>query len=169
MIEPKPVAGMSDQAAWSNRLREFAKSLRLLPGRGYRLHRWPEGYTIEFDTTGGGGPAAPSSPISLYIFQSHGLAGPPDLQDYVIATPQLGGASVNILKPPLLRFSLKSHGNITYSLWDPVNQQRTALGAGTQVVQTITPNYIKGDVLYVQSVNGVLCDLNVDNRTFAGP
>lgn len=170
MTDPKPPGGMSPAAIWFKQLTDWTKQFRLLPAPGYRIRRYPDGYAIDLLNLGGG-QAAPSSPLSFYTFQSHGQFGPPDQTDYVLAQPLGGGATVLVVKPPLLRFSLNfhQHSGMNFSNYDPNAQTRIAAAAGFQITQTITPMYQKNDILYVATVAGVLYDLNADSRTFAGP
>lgn len=168
MIFPSPPTGSDPQASWLGRLLDVVKRQKILPGRGYRVREYPSGTILEIEDRSGGGKSVAQN-MALYKFVVHGLYGPPDMTDFVIATPLDGGATVQILKPPLLRFSLAAHGGITYSAWDPVGQTRVATGLGIAVTQTITPQYLTNDILYAQTLGGVIYDLNVDNRTFAAP
>lgn len=112
-------------------------------------------------STGGGGPAD----VTELAFQSWGFGGD---NDYITCT---GGVQVHL--PPLLRFSnsIRTVRNVTinYSAYDPSIQQRIATVGASSIVQLVTPAYVVGDLIYVASVGGVLQDLNVDGRVFAGP
>lgn len=94
---------------------------------------------------------------------------------YVFAAPSGGGSSVYILLPPLLRFTVSSRSipggpTISYSSYSASAQSRVANnGITSAVTQYITPMYIAGDSIYVSSAGGILYDMNVDGRTFAGP
>lgn len=174
---PKPPTGAGSLSAWCRQLLNYLDSERLKPGRDYNLLRSTKGVTLVFRA--GGGSSAPGQTIDEYSFVSHGqipIGQPNADQDYIYAVPvgsPDGTAPVKILKPYLLRFSIKTRNvpgqTLTYSNWDPNAQSRTASNLKGSVTQYITPIYAPGDLLLVSKVGKDLRDLNVDNRTFAAP
>jgi hypothetical protein len=55
MREPARLQVTSSQKSWLDRLWRRVNSLRLLPGRGYRLTRTPDGTRLDIDGGKGGG------------------------------------------------------------------------------------------------------------------
>lgn len=165
-------------AAWCNQLLNYVQSLRILPGRGYNLHPYPKGVALDFATPGS--PSTPGQSIDEYQFVSHGLDNSPgggtNDTDYIFAVPVGSDPSVTpvkILKPYLLRFSIKFRDvggqHLVYSGWDPIAQSRVATNLKGSVTQFIVPMYAPGDLLLVSKVGKDLRDLNADDRTFGAP
>jgi hypothetical protein len=82
-------------------------------------------------------------------------------------------SGLRVRMPPCLRFS-EAHRvvdgiAINYSAYSTAQQSRVATSGGFDVTQYITRQYAPGDIIYAASVGGVLQDLNVDARVFAGP
>lgn len=181
MIEPGLVTGIGPQASWYRRMTDYIRSLRILPGNGYRVKQLTGGVILEFPDRGGLG-GAPLS-INLFVCNGHGLTLDTSVggADYVLGVPQnaaagTGTAPTPILKPSLLWFSIKSrqvYGGINYSQWSGQSQSRLATNPVGSATEYITPLYLAGDLLWTVPVNyngqKVQLDLNVDGRVFAAP
>lgn len=125
-------------------------SVRITPATG-------TGPVVDLSVSGGS--------IVETAFQSFGFGGD---YNYITCT---GGTKVRL--PPLLRFSVVSRTaygvTITYHAYNPTQQSRVATSGGFNITQYITPQYLPGDIIYYSPASGVLQDLNVDGRVFAGP
>jgi len=55
MIEPPPILSQSPGGRWLEKFRQWAKGLRILPGRGYRVKETTGGVILEIEQKGGGG------------------------------------------------------------------------------------------------------------------
>lgn len=106
----------------------------------------------------------PSMAVQELSFSAWGFGGN---NDYITCSGQ------QVRLPPLLRFSLSSRTifgvTISYSSYSTTNQSRIATVGANSITQVVTPGYASGDKVYVVNVAGVLQDLNVEGRTFAGP
>jgi len=140
MTEPNAVTGASREAIWLERLRQFCRSLQILPGIGYKVRRTPSGTVLEI-LPGGGAPIS----ISTWKFESAG-------QDYIMCRPwdgtkvDMSGSATAIAMPDSLRGTLATEridGIVwTYTYNAPPNQRRTAAGSGITEAQVITPRYV---------------------------
>ena len=95
--EPSDPVGNSPFAVWCRQIKAFAKSCRILPGRGYKVKTTPTGTILEIEPGAGGVSASVS--IGLYKFVSI-----PNAQalDYFTAAPVISagvyGANVSVAR-----------------------------------------------------------------------
>jgi hypothetical protein len=162
MEAPKPVTGTSDQASWLNKLLRFVVSLRLQPGRGYKVRHTTSGTILDIE--GLGGSVGPQ--LKVKQFRVTDIKG-----DYLVCREwngtTEGGTDINIAKPYKLRNSITSEKidglTINYS-YAPSFVSRTASATGyTSETHIVNPPWLKknvadgfgGDIVYaVKSDNG---------------
>src|SRR6266699_3549639 len=127
LIEPKPVSGLGPDAAWLNRLREYVRSIRLLPGPGYLISQTPAGIVLSLRSKSGG--AVSLSVSTLYLLSVSG--------DYITCTAQDSShglqKEIYVAKPFKLREKIASENkfgaiyNYTYGAGpDDLNRYRTS-------------------------------------------
>jgi hypothetical protein len=195
MIEPKPVSGISPQAAWLRGMLNFLRSQVLQPGPGYRIKQLPGGVVLELQQQGGPGKGPAPSNIALYVVA--GTQNPPGsgtirayLQDnFVWAIPAAGGQRVKVLLPTKLRPSnltaVIDDVRVNYTLYNAWDQTRVATtvpafpgDTARTEKQVIVPRYLSGDRIFVltdknlaasiageSDVDGI--DINVDGRAWS--
>lgn len=73
--------------------------------------------------------------------------------DYLVCNPfngvETGLESIKVAKPPLLRTSLASRDELTFSYSD--NQTRVADDGSNTETQVVVPSYVVGDVIYAKN------------------
>ena len=173
MSWPNPLSGTSLFTSWLNRLLDACRANDLLDGYGYKVKRTSRGKILEIVPGVGGGTATAS--ITPLVFVSGDLHGSPTTHLWGFGSDNdcFTCAGQKVHAPPLLRFSVAARtaygASFTYDTYDAVHQSRLAHNGAYSVTQYITPQYVVGDLIYVMDDGGVLQDMNVDGRVFAGP
>ncbi|HEV2350844.1 MAG TPA: hypothetical protein VG028_13465 [Terriglobia bacterium] len=155
MIEPGPILSAGPQGSWLERLRQWVRANRLLPGNGYRIKRYPEGIALEIlGPTGGGATGA-----GMYHLKS--VQG-----DYLTCRTwdgtNEGEVDIYVAKPYKLRNSLVSVTelgvvyNLTYAALDANNVARTKAGGGNSETEWVIPMWVPNDIIYsIAALTGV--------------
>lgn len=157
--------------AWLRRILRFCISIRLRPGRNYRVNYTPTGTFLDIDDSVAGGRASLYRVVSM---QGDHLV----CRSWNGTTP--GTVDVNIAKPDKLRHSIATETLrtvvVNYSSYSTANQTRLATGGSSSETQYVTPPYLVNDLIWAinatttVSVTGTplsLLDLNISARAWA--
>lgn len=161
MIEPKAILGSSGQANFIERLRRVVQSLKILPGRGYRVKQTTDGIQLEIDILGGGSPIA--STVAIQEMQITEIGGA-SLWDYFvaqkIASASPDGTDVNVAKAYTHRPSNtpQTVDGVSVDLTYSDDNTRTADDGSNTQIEVSYPRYREGDRIFACRVSNGTSD-----------